>query len=74
MGEVSHEEWTVRGMTCGGCAGTVERVVGELPGIVALSADANNDSLRLSFYPESFDRDRARSRIEDAGFDVVGDG
>jgi copper chaperone CopZ len=74
MGEVSHEEWTVQGMTCGGCAATVERVVGELPGIVALSADANNDSLRLSFYPETFDRGRVRSRIEDAGFDVVGDG
>ena len=74
MGEVSHEEWTVRGMTCGGCAATVERVVGELPGIVALSADADNDSLRLSFHPKIFDRDRVRSRIEDAGFDVVGDG
>ena len=64
----------IEGMTCGGCAATVERAIGELPGIVALSADANTDSLRLSFYPETFDRDRVRSRIEDAGFDVVGDG
>jgi Cu+-exporting ATPase len=74
MGEVSHEEWTVRGMTCGGCAATVERVVGELPGIVALAADSDSDSLRLSFYPENFDREQARARIEGAGFDVDGDG
>ena len=74
MGEVSHEEWTVRGMTCGGCAATVERVVGEVPGIVALSANSDSDSLRLSFYREIFDREQARAQIEGAGFDLDGDG
>ena len=74
MTETIREQWTVLGMTCGGCSASVERVLSGSPGLVSVSADASTDSVQLEFNPAVFSRADARGKIEDAGFDAPADG
>lgn len=73
MGNVIVEEWTVLGMTCGGCAGSVERALASVPGLRSAAADFSNDLVRLEFDSDTWDRAAVRARIEAAGFDVGDD-
>lgn len=74
MTDTIREQWTVLGMTCGGCSASVERVLADSPGLLAVSADAGTDSVSLEFDPSVFSRSDALGKIEDAGFDVPTDG
>ncbi len=73
MANVIVEEWTVVGMTCGGCAASVERVLASVPGVRSVSADFAGDRVRLEFDPDTLERASIRSQIEAAGFDVRDD-
>jgi copper chaperone CopZ len=73
VGDVIIEEWTVLGMTCGGCAASVERVLGGVSGLRAVRADFAADLVTLEFDAEGADRASARAQIEGAGFDVRDD-
>jgi copper chaperone len=65
------ETWKVDGMTCGGCSGSVERVLQGAPGLVSVKADHVADEVALEIDPQRVDRDEIKRRIEGAGFDVV---
>jgi len=73
MTEAIKEVWTVEGMTCGGCASSVERVLAGAPGLIEASADHAGDQVTLTL-EGAVDRDDLAKRIERAGFDVVARG
>ena len=70
MTDTNIEEWTVLGMTCGGCASAVERTLGGMAGLVRVKADAASDSVLLEFKAGAFSPEQARQRIQEAGFEV----
>ncbi len=70
----STEVWKVDGMTCGGCAASVERSLANAAGLVSAKADAAADTVTLTVDAASVDRDDLAARIERAGFDVVARG
>ena len=67
------EEWTVLGMTCGGCAASVERVLSSVSCLRSVAADFAGDRVRLEFDADTIDRASVRAQIEAAGFDVRDD-
>ncbi|MCP4868453.1 MAG: heavy-metal-associated domain-containing protein [Proteobacteria bacterium] len=73
MTEAKTEVWKVEGMTCGGCAASVERVLTGAPGLSDVQVDHAGDAVTMTL-DGSANRDDLARRIEGAGFDVVARG
>lgn len=61
---------TVQGMTCGGCASSVERALGELAGVSSVAVDWQAGQVVVS-HDETVTQADIVEAIEDAGFEVL---
>ncbi len=61
----------VEGMTCGGCSGTVEKVLNAKDGVQTVSASHEQDQVDVEFDSSVIALATIETAIEDAGFDVV---
>ncbi|XP_022950457.1 probable copper-transporting ATPase HMA5 [Cucurbita moschata] len=62
--------FSVIGMTCSACAGSVEKAIKRLPGIREAVVDVLNGKARVQFYPSFVDVDQVCEAINDAGFEA----
>ncbi|RDX95775.1 putative copper-transporting ATPase HMA5, partial [Mucuna pruriens] len=62
--------FSVLGMTCAACAGSVEKAIKRLPGIRQALVDVLNDKAQVLYYPHMVKEERIREAIEDAGFEA----
>ncbi|KAJ3706742.1 hypothetical protein LUZ61_010447 [Rhynchospora tenuis] len=60
--------FSVVGMTCTACAGSVEKAVKRLPGIHDAAIDVLNNRAQVIFYPAFVSEEQIRETIEDVGF------
>ncbi len=67
---LTHEEITVAGVHCAGCARTIEAAVTQMPGIAAVAVNFANGKVKVSFDRSRQDLARIKERIESAGFQV----
>ena len=58
----------VEGMSCGGCSGSVNTVVGKIAGVEKVVADHDANIVTIEGEP---DMDAVKDAITKAGFDVV---
>ena len=64
---------TVEGMTCGGCASSVRRVLAEDEAVLeVLEVNVAERRASLRIDEARLDRDRLVQRVEDVGFSVTG--
>jgi copper chaperone len=61
----------VKGMTCGGCVASVERVLRGLDGVGEVSVSLENGEAEVKFDLERVKPEALRSAIEDAGYDAA---
>ena len=61
----------IKGMTCGGCVASVERVLRALDGVKKADVSLEQGEARIEYAPDRVDVARLHSAIEDAGYDVV---
>ncbi len=61
---------SVHGMTCSGCQQTVERVLGELPGIDSVEVRLKEKQVVVSYDDRKLTEDNIKTAIEDIGYDV----
>ncbi len=61
----------VTGMTCGGCEGAVIRVLGQLPGVEAVTASHAASAVEVRFDPTRTSLDSIRERIAALGYAVA---
>lgn len=61
----------IGGMTCGGCAGSVAKVLKALPGIAAADVSLEDAEARVEFDPAKVDIAAMRAAVEKAGFDAL---
>ena len=61
----------VKGMTCGGCVASVERVLRELEGVENVSVSLDNQEAEVEFDRDRVTADALRAAIEDAGYDAA---
>lgn len=64
-------ELNVTGMTCGGCAKSIERALGDLNGVTAVQALYEQQRVIVQFEPNLTTVAALTEAIEDAGFDVA---
>ncbi|XP_022924925.1 probable copper-transporting ATPase HMA5 isoform X2 [Cucurbita moschata] len=62
--------FSVTGMTCSACAGSVEKAIKRLPGIREAVVDVLNAKARVQFYPSFINLDRICEAINDVGFEA----
>ncbi|XP_071919778.1 probable copper-transporting ATPase HMA5 isoform X3 [Coffea arabica] len=60
--------FSVIGMTCSACAGSVEKAIKRLPGIKEVAVDVLKDRTQVIFSPSSVNEETIRQTIEDIGF------
>ncbi|KAF7828285.1 putative copper-transporting ATPase HMA5 [Senna tora] len=60
--------FSVTGMTCAACAGSVEKGIKRLPGIREALVDVLNNRALVHFYPSLVNEETIREAIEDVGF------
>ncbi|XVF13143.1 hypothetical protein REPUB_Repub08aG0182800 [Reevesia pubescens] len=68
QGSESKAMFSVMGMTCSACAGSVEKAVKRLPGIREAVVDVLNNRAQVMFYPTFVNEETIREAIEDVGF------
>lgn len=62
---------TVTGMTCGGCVGSVQRVLSAIPGVQSAEVTLTPGQARVVFDPARTDRAALVQAITAAGFGVA---
>ncbi|KAK4262751.1 hypothetical protein QN277_028268 [Acacia crassicarpa] len=63
--------FSVVGMTCSACAGSVEKGIKRLPGIREAVVDVLNNRAMVLFHPSFVNDETIREAIEDAGFEAT---
>ncbi|KAL2543680.1 putative copper-transporting ATPase HMA5 [Forsythia ovata] len=71
QGSESKALFSVIGMTCSACAGSVEKTVKRLPGIKEAVVDVLNNRAKVTFYPAFVNEETIRETIEDVGFQAT---
>lgn len=62
----------VAGMTCGGCVGSVTRVLKAVPGVTEVVVQLTPGHAEVTFDPARTAPAALKSAIEDAGYEVIG--
>ncbi|KAF9615986.1 hypothetical protein IFM89_027925 [Coptis chinensis] len=63
--------FSVIGMTCSACAGSVEKAVKRLPGIREAAVDVLGNRAQVLYYPDFVNKETIREAIEDVGFQAT---
>ncbi len=61
----------IDGMTCGGCASSVRKVLDAQPGVTGAEVDLAAAEARFDYDPAQTPLASIQQAIEDAGYDVV---
>jgi copper chaperone len=65
---------TVKGMTCMGCVKSVRNVLEPIPGVAAVDIALDNGQVAISYDAAKASMDQFKTAIQDAGYEVVGNG
>jgi len=63
-------ELPIRGMTCGSCVATIERALGQVPGVQAAAVDLATAKASITYDPTVAEVNQLIQSIEDAGYAV----
>jgi copper chaperone len=71
MSAIVKQEFTVGGMSCGGCAGSVTRAVSQLPGVRKVDVSLTDKAATVEYDGAAVDAAAIVRAIEDAGFEAA---
>ena len=61
----------VKGMTCGGCARTVERVLSALPGMSSVSVSLARNSVEVKYDETALNTNALSAALQSAGYEIT---
>jgi len=67
---VDEIEFPIRGMTCASCTARVERVLGNVPGVIEAAVNLASESARVRYLPASAGLAEFRRAVGEAGYEV----
>jgi copper chaperone len=65
-------KYKVDGMTCGGCSGSLERLLNELDGVSQAKASHEDNSCEVTFDPAKVSDEKIAEIVDKAGFEYKG--
>jgi copper chaperone len=69
---MAQASFRVQGMTCGHCKAAVEKTLGQLGGVSAVSVNLETKEVKVTYDADKVSTDVFKNAIEDAGYDVEG--
>ena len=60
----------IRGMTCGGCVASVQRVLSALDGVGRADVSLANNEAKVEFEPARVKLAELEAAVEDAGYEI----
>ncbi|MDD1772088.1 MAG: heavy metal translocating P-type ATPase [Methanomassiliicoccales archaeon] len=70
-GERKSASFTVTGMSCASCAGSIEDALNGLEGVQQATVNLATERASVTYDPSSLDLDMMRRAVEDAGYGVI---
>ncbi|MFI7465329.1 heavy-metal-associated domain-containing protein [Nonomuraea sp. NPDC049646] len=67
---MSTKTYTVSGMTCGGCAGTVKTEIGKVAGVSSVDVELATGQVTVTS-ADALDDAKIRDVVEEAGYELV---
>lgn len=67
---MSTKTYTVSGMTCGGCAGTVKTEIGKVAGVSSVAVELATGQVTVTS-ADALDDAKIRDVVEEAGYELV---
>jgi copper ion binding protein len=67
------ESYLVEGMTCSGCERTVQKVVGNLEGVMSSKADLQSSTVSVEYDPAKVTIDKIKNAVNGVGYKFVGE-
>lgn len=61
---------TAPDISCGHCVATVQKAVGELPGVQTVSANADTKKVEIAFDPSQVNLTKIEAVMDEAGYPV----
>jgi Cu2+-exporting ATPase len=61
----------VLGMSCAGCASSVEESIAELPGVKEALVNYASQTLKVTYLPETIQPKTLQQAVQDAGYDLI---
>lgn len=61
----------IKGMSCGGCTGSVDRVLSALDGVQSVQVSLEQANATITYDPALVTLEQLQTGIADAGFEVV---
>ena len=61
----------IKGMTCGGCVASVQRVLKALDGVEKVDVSLEREQATIEYQSGRVNQARLRAAIEDAGYEVA---
>ena len=61
----------IRGMTCGGCVASVQRVLSGIDGVGRAEVSLASNEARVEFEPDRVKPADLEAAVEDAGYEIV---
>ena len=61
---------TVPGISCGHCVATIERELGNVQGVISVSADQASKRVTVEWTDAGVDWERIRTHLDDIGYPV----
>ena len=65
---------TVKGMTCMGCVRSVKNVLEPIPGVSGVDITLDNGQVVIAFDAARSNINQFKAAVQDAGYEVVGNG
>ena len=62
---------TIGGMSCTGCANTIQEALESKEGVIGATADLDNDTVSVIYDPQYISTDDFKQVVEGAGYDFV---
>ncbi len=63
-------DFAIKGMTCASCSSRIEKVVGNLPGVISAKVNLATESAVIHYQPDTVNQRRIRETIDNLGFEA----
>ncbi|MFM6409631.1 MAG: heavy-metal-associated domain-containing protein, partial [Microcystis sp.] len=68
---MTHQTLKLAGMSCAGCANSIERIIKSIPGVIRCQVNFGMEQVDVDYDPKRTDLNTIQAKVRDAGFQTT---
>jgi len=68
---MTHQTFKLAGMSCAGCADSIERIIKSIPGVIRCQVNFGMEQVDVDYDPKRTDLNTIQAKVRDAGFQAT---